>query len=120
MSKDKQSFNDLSALRDAFDLEPVESIAENQPKQREKGIYTYDQSIRIHRQRLKGNKEATIIKGIDATDEWMDNLATDLKKKCGSGGASKDGDIIIQGNHREKIQSLLNDMGFKDVKLAGG
>ncbi len=120
MSDKKNAFNDLSSLRDAFGLEPAHPENETHDAQNEKGIYTFDQSIRIHRQRLKGNKEATLIKGIDATDEWLSNLATDLKKKCGSGGSAKNGEIIIQGNHRDTVLEYLKGLGFKDVKLSGG
>lgn len=46
-------------------------------------------------------------------------LAAELKKKCGSGGAIKQGNIEIQGDKRELIKQLLEAKGMK-VKLAGG
>jgi translation initiation factor 1 len=49
----------------------------------------------------------------------MKELATKLKKICGSGGTVKDGVIEIQGEHREKIAEALKKMGYK-VKVAGG
>ncbi|MEE3214371.1 MAG: translation initiation factor, partial [Pseudomonadota bacterium] len=46
-------------------------------------------------------------------------LAKELKKRCGTGGALKDGIIEIQGDHRQVLKEALEKKGFK-VKLAGG
>ena len=60
-----------------------------------------------------------MITGIDADDATLAKLAAELKKKCGCGGAVKDGVIEIQGDNRDLIKSLLEAKGMK-VKLAGG
>ena len=52
-------------------------------------------------------------------DAELNKLAAELKKKCGCGGAVKDGIIEIQGDKRDLIKSLLEAKGMK-VKLAGG
>ena len=57
--------------------------------------------------------------GIDLDDAELTKLAAELKKKCGCGGAVKDGIIEIQGDKRDLIKSLLEAKGMK-VKLAGG
>ncbi|NGE22937.1 stress response translation initiation inhibitor YciH, partial [Klebsiella pneumoniae] len=49
----------------------------------------------------------------------LSKLAADLKKRCGCGGALKDGVIEIQGDKRDLLKQLLEEKGFK-VKLAGG
>ncbi|PAR47547.1 stress response translation initiation inhibitor YciH [Vibrio metoecus] len=64
-------------------------------------------------------KGVTIIKGLDVDDAELKLLAAEFKKKCGCGGAVKDGDIEIQGDVREQLKTLIEAKGFK-VKLAGG
>ncbi|MCY7330482.1 MAG: translation initiation factor [Saprospiraceae bacterium] len=50
----------------------------------------------------------------------MNELAKMLKNKCATGGNAKDGSIIIQGDHRDKVIQLLIALGYKNVKKAGG
>ncbi|MBL7784138.1 MAG: translation initiation factor [Saprospiraceae bacterium] len=118
MSKQK-SFNSLDSLGGLVfstdpdfklqaDAEPVDSL----PAAR--------QVLRIWLERVKGGKEATVIKGFEGPDDALAELAKTLKNKCAAGGNAKDGVIIIQGNHRDKVLKLLLDMGFKNTKNAGG
>jgi translation initiation factor 1 len=67
----------------------------------------------------RGGKTVTVITGIVASDEDLNAIAQQLKKQCGSGGTVKDGTIEIQGDHCEKVQARLTEMGYK-VKRAGG
>jgi len=67
----------------------------------------------------RGGKVATIIKGYEGTDDDLKALAKQLKTLCGVGGAAKDGEIIIQGNFRDKIIDFLAKEGYK-VKRVGG
>ncbi len=79
-----------------------------------------DGIVRIMRDRKhRGGKTVTVITGIVASDEDLNAIAQQLKKQCGSGGTVKDGTIEIQGDHREKVQARLTEMGYK-VKRAGG
>ncbi len=79
-----------------------------------------DGIVRIQRQ-TSGRKGKGVcpISGIDQDDAELTKLAAELKKKCGCGGAVKDGIIEIQGDKRDLIKSLLEAKGMK-VKLAGG
>lgn len=79
-----------------------------------------DQILRIHLDRRKGNKEVTIVKGLEGSEDELKALGKMLKTKCGGGGTVKDGEILIQGNHREKVRKLLIDEGYRNTKLAGG
>ncbi|WP_337261916.1 MULTISPECIES: stress response translation initiation inhibitor YciH [unclassified Serratia (in: enterobacteria)] len=84
--------------------------------QRAKG----DGIVRIQRQTSgRKGKGVCLISGIDLDDAALDKLAAELKKKCGCGGAVKDGVIEIQGDKRDLLKQLLEAKGMK-VKLAGG
>lgn len=67
----------------------------------------------------RGGKVATVIKGFEGNDDDFKALAKKLKTLCGVGGTAKDGEIIIQGNFREKIMDFLAKEGYK-VKRVGG
>lgn len=78
------------------------------------------QTLRIWLERGKGGKESTVIKGFEGSDEHLAELAKSLKNKCAAGGSAKDGIIIVQGNHRDKVLKLLLEWGYKQSKKAGG
>lgn len=79
-----------------------------------------DGIVRIQRQTSgRKGKGVCLITGVDLDDDELAKLAAELKKKCGCGGAVKEGVIEIQGDKRDLIKSLLEAKGMK-VKLAGG
>ena len=79
-----------------------------------------DGIVRVMRDRKhRGGKTVTVITGVPVNGETLAALAQQLKKLCGSGGTVKDGVIEIQGDHCDKIQAKLSEMGYK-VKRAGG
>ncbi len=68
----------------------------------------------------RGGKEATVVKGFVGPEAQLKDLAKMLKTKIGVGGSAKDGDIIIQGDHRDKVVALLVQAGYHKTKKAGG
>ena len=67
----------------------------------------------------RNGKPVSIVRGLGLDASALGTLATRLKKLCGTGGSAKDGEIIIQGDHRDRIVTELANQGFR-VKLAGG
>ena len=79
-----------------------------------------DGIIRIQRE-TKGRKGKTVttVFGFDLDDQALKALAKNLKQLCGTGGSVKDGMIVIQGDHRDRIKRFLEGKEFR-VKIAGG
>ena len=76
------------------------------------------QTAYLHREsKGRGGKAVTLIKNLTLTPADLKILAKKLKAACGSGGTVKDGNIEIQGEHRQKIAEALEKLGYK---IAGG
>ena len=79
-----------------------------------------DGVVRVSRTRKgRKGKTVTLVTGVPASESELRDLASEFKKRCGTGGAVKEGVIEIQGDQRETLVSVLQDRGFQ-VKVSGG
>ena len=85
--------------------------------QLEEVIESSDMKLRVllDKKKRKG-KAVTLVTGFEGSEDEMKELGKFLKSKCGVGGSAKDGEIIIQGDFREKVRDLLIEKGFKHTK----
>lgn len=75
------------------------------------------QKLRVQIEKKGRNgKTATIINGFIGQEEDLKELARHIKNRCGVGGSAKDGQIIIQGDLKEKVLNVLKEAGYKNSK----
>ncbi|MDG1476733.1 MAG: translation initiation factor [Vicingaceae bacterium] len=75
--------------------------------------------VLIDRKQRKG-KSVTLVTGFVGDENDLKDLAKTLKAKCGVGGAAKNGEILIQGEFKEKVFEILLNMGYSQTKKVGG
>lgn len=94
-----------------YDFEEKENVETLEPGHQKLRIF-------IDRKMRKG-KEVTIVESFVGSEEDLKDLGKTLKSKCGVGGSVKDGEIIIQGNQKDKVYDLLVKMGYTNSKKKG-
>lgn len=77
-----------------------------------------EQLLEVHLDKKnRGGKNAVVVKCFVGTTEDLQDLGKILKAACGVGGSVKDGEIIIQGDKRDKVMELLNKKGYKTKRV---
>ena len=113
--------NETSLSWDAFQMLGNPDNAPDDPDEQEDVFKPAKQILRVHIDRKnRGGKEATVIKGFTCDESIQKDLGKSLKDKLGIGGSVKNNEIILQGDHREKVMIILADLGYKNAKKAGG
>ena len=118
MAKKKLGLEDLGGF--VFSTNNDFDESEYVENEQEQNLKPKDQRLEAHfSNKGRGCKTVTIVKGFVGPDEDLIALGKLLKKKCGVGGSTKDGEIIIQGDDREKVMQILKKEGY-NVKRVGG
>ena len=90
------------------------------PARAKPGVARGDGVVRVRRETGgRGGKTVTVIYGVPLPEAKLKDLSGELKRLCGTGGTLKEGTIEIQGDHRDRIVTALEQRGYA-VKLAGG
>lgn len=75
------------------------------------------QPLRLNMERAgRGGKTVTLVKGFVGSEADLNALCKLLKQKCGVGGAAKEGEIIIQGDHRQRLLEILKKEGYTGTR----
>jgi translation initiation factor 1 len=111
-NKNKNTSGFVYSTNPDFSIENEENNQETLPPAQ--------QDLRVWRDsKSRKGKTVTLVKGYVGTDDDLKDLEKLLKSKCGVGGTSKDGEIVIQGDMRDKVHDILKAAGY-GVKKAGG
>ena len=109
--KGKNTIGIVYSTNPNFKIEVEEEEINTIPPQQQHLIVLLDKKQRA-------GKSVTLITGFIGKNSDLQDLGKLLKTKCGVGGSAKDGEIIIQGDFRQKVLQMLTDKGYK-VKISG-
>ena len=114
--KPKNTFNSFSSIPLVYSTNP-DYMQPNEEAAKET-LLPAEQMLRVILEtKHRAGKTVTIVYGFEGAELDLEVLGKALKNFCGAGGAVKDGEIIIQGDHRQKVFQYLKQKGFAKAKL---
>ena len=117
MKPKKKTLDDLGGIM--YSTDPS-FIYESEEATNQEVVPNNQQNLRVMLDKKnRAGKAVTLVTGFLGTDDDLEVLTKMLKTKCGVGGTCKDGEVLIQGDFRDKVVLLLQKEGFK-VKKSGG
>lgn len=114
MSKNKNRINIVYSTNPNYHFEEEQEIEQ---ETLEKTLQELKVSVD---RKQRGGKSVTLVTGFIGNSTDLDELGKTLKTKCGVGGNVKNGEILIQGELKEKVFTLLVNLGYKKTKKIGG
>ena len=111
MSKNKKSRNAVGVV---YSTNPDYQYQYENDGEQAETLPPSQQRLHVRMERSgRGGKTVTVVDNFVGTDDDLQDLGRTLKTKCGVGGSVKDGQIIIQGDFRERIVTLLKEYGYQ-------
>jgi translation initiation factor 1 len=116
-NKRSKKFNSFEGI--VFSTNPDHEYPQETCEEAETPAPAYQQLRVLLDKKQRGGKAVTLISGFVGTTDDLQALGKRLKQKCGVGGSVKDGEILIQGDFRDKVIAMLGGEGYS-VKRSGG
>ncbi len=112
----KKKINSLSGLSGlVFSTNP--DAMKEEEHEIEETLEPKQQKLRVRiEKKHRAGKTVTIVDGFVGNDSDFTDLGKKLKTKCGAGGSAKDGEILIQGDYKDKIVTWLKEWGYTNTK----
>lgn len=107
-------------LNVVYSTNPDYNYETNEEKEEETTLPPAQQRLRVQLDRKnRGGKVVTLVTGFVGTEDDLKDLGKLLKSKCSVGGSAKEGEIIVQGDFKQKVLELLKKEGYTQTKPVG-
>ncbi|MDE6341643.1 MAG: translation initiation factor [Muribaculaceae bacterium] len=104
----KEALSQLGGLPEGESAETVSASGPDEEKPCQKGALHV-----LIEKKGRGGKTATIVEGFEIDDEQVSSIASEMRRKLGTGGSARGGEILIQGDRKADVMAFLKGKGFK-------